>query len=86
MTSWERLWDRFIQEEIRHGSKNGGQHYGDDEENVSLSKKGKKKSKKGSNGGNKKNDEEKKDMNKVKCFSCHMIGNYVVKCPNKKKK
>ena len=48
---WERLWDDFIQEEIRRGSKNGGQHGGDDEENVVRSTMGKKKTKKGSKGG-----------------------------------
>jgi hypothetical protein len=55
--SWERLWDDFTQEEIRRGSKNAGQHDGDDEENVALAAKSKKNSKKGSKGGAKKRGE-----------------------------
>ena len=38
LLGWERLWDDFILEEIIRGSKNGGQHNGDDEENVSFNK------------------------------------------------
>lgn len=28
----------------------------------------------------------KRDMRKVKCFSCHQYENYARKCPNKNKK
>ena len=64
LPSRERLWDDFIQEEIRRGSKNGGQHNGDDEENVALLAKSKEKSnKKGSKNGNKQKGEGKKDLN-----------------------
>jgi hypothetical protein len=33
-----------------------------------------------------KGNEKKKDMRKVKCFSCHKTGHYVSQCLNKKKK
>jgi hypothetical protein len=43
-------------------------------------------SEKGPKGGNKPKGEGKKDMSKVKCFSCHKFGHYAGQCPNKKKK
>ena len=51
LPGWERLWDDFVQEEMRVGSKHVGQQQGDDEENVSLLEKGKKKSKKSHKSG-----------------------------------
>jgi hypothetical protein len=44
MPSWERLWDDFVQEELRHGSTSTSQqHGGDGEEDLALLAKGKKK-------------------------------------------
>jgi hypothetical protein len=90
MPSWERLWDDFVQEElrIRLGStiRQHGEDYGED---ISLSEKGKKKTKKGPKGGAKKQQkggEKERDMSKVKCFSCNKMGNYVVQCLNRKNK
>jgi hypothetical protein len=52
MPSWERLWDEFVQEELRVGSGSTSQQRGgDDEGNISLLEKGKKKTKKGPKGG-----------------------------------
>jgi len=94
MPSWERLWDDFVQEEMRKDSSSTSQHHvGDDEENVALFTKGKKKAKKsglkgGPKGGAKqlKEGEQKKDMSKVKCYACHKMGHYVGQCPHRKKK
>eukprot|EP01018_Ginkgo_biloba_P006803 Gb_22511 [translate_table: standard] len=41
---------------------------------------------KGPKGGAKRKGEQKKDMSKVKFFSCHKMGHYARQCPNKKKK
>jgi hypothetical protein len=52
MPSWERLWDDFVQEELRILSRSTSQqHGGDDGEDLALSAKGKKKTKKGPKGG-----------------------------------
>ena len=79
MPSWDRLWDAFIQEEIRRGYVQGNtSHNKDDEENVALAAKGKKKKfKKGSKGGTKQQDGEKEDMSKGKFFACQKFGH----CP-----
>lgn len=87
LSGWETLWYDFMQEEIRQGSKNGGQQNGDDEENVALAGKGKKKSKKGSKGGNKQKGEGKKDMSKSSALLVTrwgtMLGNVLIKRINK---
>ena len=56
MPSWERLWDDFVQEELRVGSTSSStQHGGGDTDTVALAAKGKKKfSKKGPKAGDKK--------------------------------
>jgi hypothetical protein len=64
----------------------GSSSTGNEENNVALAAKGKNKSKKGSNGGNKQKGEGKKDMSKVKCFTCHKFGHYAGQCSNKKNK
>lgn len=46
----EKLWDYFIQEEMRVGSKHAGQQQGEDEENVAFSGKGKGRANKSSSG------------------------------------
>jgi hypothetical protein len=52
MPKWERLWDDFVQEELRVGSLSTSQQRGgDDEGDLSLLAKGKKKTKKGLKGG-----------------------------------
>jgi hypothetical protein len=53
---------------------------------VALATTRKKKFKGGPKGGNNSKGEGKKDMRKVKCFSCHKFGHYAGQCPNKKKK
>jgi hypothetical protein len=73
LSDWKRLWDDFSQKETREEAIQGNQGKGDeDEENVALH------AKKGRGDG-------KKDVIKVKCFSCHKIGHYASQCPNKKK-
>lgn len=78
MPSWERLWDDFVQEELRVGSTSSStQHGGGDSDTVALAAKGKKKvSKKGSKAWDKKKSggEQQRDMSKVKCFACHKFG------------
>lgn len=70
---WEWLWNDCVQEEIQKQTKYGSHVKTEEEENISIAKKEHKaKGKKNlgwveSNLGGKK----KKDINKVKCFSCH---------------
>jgi hypothetical protein len=86
LPSWECLWDDFVQEETWRGYVHGSSSTGHEEENVALSTTSKKMFKKVPKGGQKPNGEGKKDMRKVKCFSCHKFGHYARQCPNKKKK
>jgi hypothetical protein len=89
MPSWERLWDDFVQEELKIGSGSTSQQRGrDDGEDLALSERGKKNTKKGPKGGAKqqqKGGEQQRDMSKVKCFACNKMGHYVGQCPNRKK-
>ena len=66
MTSWERLWDDFVQEELRFFSRSTSQWCGgDDEGDPAQLEKGKKKTKQGPKGGAKQQQrggEQKKDM------------------------
>jgi len=84
---WKRLWDDCIQEETQEESKSNKQEYEDDE-NLSLVSKTWKGKGKGSN--KKGNNEEstshpiKKDLSKIKCFTCHKFGHYTSQCPKKK--
>lgn len=59
---WERIWDDFMQEELRLDSRSTSQLHGEDEENVSLATKGQNKFMKGPNDGAKKKGEHKKNM------------------------
>jgi hypothetical protein len=79
LTDWERLWDDFIQEEIREESLYGGQRKGDDDENLSLAshaRTGKGKTKTNTSGEATSQNGKKKDMSKLKCFACHKFGHY----------
>lgn len=72
MPNWDRVWDDFIQEEIRRRYMQGSSSLvGEDEENVALAAKGRKgKAKKeGPKGGGKTHDQGKKkekNLSKVK--------------------
>jgi hypothetical protein len=91
MPSWERLWDDFVQEELRVGSGSSSQQRGEDgdEGDLALLAKGKKKTKQWPKGGAKQQQprqgEQQRDMSKVRCFACNQLGHYVGQCPNKKK-
>jgi hypothetical protein len=74
---WQRLWDDYIQEETREGSKAGKQENG--EENLALVGQAKGSKGRGSKQGG------KKDLRKVKCLSCHKTRHYASQCPEKKK-
>ncbi len=52
---------------------------------MDLMVKGKKNSKKGSKGGKNLVGEKKRDMSKVRCFTCNKFRHYVVICPHGKK-
>jgi hypothetical protein len=86
---WQRLWDDCIQEETREESK--GSKQGGSKENLSLVSKtrrgkGKGSSKKGNSDGGSSQRGKKKDLSKIKCFSCHKNGHYASQFPKKKKK
>ena len=71
LSNWERLWDDFIQEETREEDLRSNKLKGDgDEENLAhrskVTTKLNTREEGSSNGG-------KKDMDKVKCFTCHKI-------------
>jgi hypothetical protein len=94
MPSWERLWDDFVQEELRCSSGSSGQqHVAEGEEDLALWTKGKKKTGQGARQGPKRGAKpqesgsgQKRDMSKVKCFACKKMGHYVGQCPNRQKK
>jgi hypothetical protein len=81
-----RLWDDFVQEELRDEELNGGK-YKKDDENIPLANQVKKgKFKKMVDGESTSQDgKKKKDMSKVECFACHKFGHYAGQCSNKKK-
>jgi hypothetical protein len=79
LPDWHRLWDDFIQEETQEDSKRNKQGISD--ENLALVSntrkgKGKSSSKKGNGDGGSSQPRKKKDLSKIKCFSCHKKGNY----------
>jgi hypothetical protein len=92
MPSWERLWDDFVQEELKVGSRSSSQQQGGDGEegDLALMAKGKKKTKQCPKGGAKqqqpRHGEQQRDMSKVRCFACNQLRHYIGQCPNKKKK
>jgi hypothetical protein len=85
LPDWTRLWDDFVQEELRDEDMNGGR-YKNDDENLALAIQAKKgKFKKTASGESTSQDDKKRDMRKVKCFACHKFGHYASQYPNKKK-
>jgi hypothetical protein len=91
MPTWERMWDDFVQEEIRLAAEASGQQQtvsGD--ENLALWTKGKKKTNCGGRQGPKfgappqggessssSNSGQRRDMSTVRCFACGEMGHYV---------
>jgi hypothetical protein len=94
MPTWERLWDDFVQEELRCSSGSSGQqHTPEGDEDLALWSKGKKKigegARQGPKGGTQPQESgsgQKKDISKVRCFACGEMGHYVGQCPKRKKK
>jgi hypothetical protein len=75
---WQRLWDDFVQEEIRIGQAGpSSSTHTEEEEGLALT--GKAKGKKKRKGG-KKNI----DFSKVKCFHCHKMGHFASQCLREK--
>jgi hypothetical protein len=80
--SWERLWDDFVQDELRCNSGYSiQQHIAKGEEDLALWTKGKKKASKSVRQGPKigakpqeSGSGQKRDMSKVKCFACKRMG------------
>jgi len=83
LPNFDRLWDDFIQEEIREESP-VGQQVGDDE-NISLVSK-ERRSKENTSGESTPQGGKKKYLSKVKCFACHKSGHYASQCPERKKR
>lgn len=74
LPNWQRLWDDRIQEETREEPKERKQ---EDGENLALVDQTKRSKGQGSKEGG------KKDLRRVKCFACHMMGHYASQCPEK---
>jgi hypothetical protein len=93
MPTWERLWDDFVQKELRCSYGSSGQHrISEGDEDLVIWSKEKKKvgkgTKQGPKGGAKSQENgsgQKRDMSKVKCVACKKMGHYVGQCPNRKK-
>jgi hypothetical protein len=94
MRTWERLWDDFVQEELRCISRSSGlQCISEGDEDLALWTKGKKKTDRGARQGPKGGAKpqhsgggQERDMSTVRCFSCGEMGHYAGQCPKKKKK
>jgi hypothetical protein len=88
MPTWERMWDDFVQEEIRLAAEASGQQQtvsGDEE--LALWTKGKKKTGRGGRQGPKfgappqggessSSSGQRRDMSTVRCFACGEMGHY----------
>lgn len=71
LPDWEKLWDDFVQEEIRESGQRGDQkNRFKEEENLALARKAKKNDKKGTSEGSSSKGEKKRDPSQVKCFAC----------------
>jgi hypothetical protein len=101
MPTWERMWDDFVQEEIRLAAEASGQQQQQQTvqgvEDLALWTKGKKKTGRGGRqgpkfgappqGGESSNSSgQRRDMSTVRCFACGEMGHYAGQCPKKKKK
>jgi hypothetical protein len=101
MPSWERMWDDFVQEEIRLAAEAFGQQQQQQQtisgdEDLALWTKGKKKTGRGGwqgpkfgappQGESSNNSGQRRDMSTVRCFACGEMGHYAGQCPKKKKK
>ena len=67
LRKWDCLWDDFTQEETKRRYIQGSSSTAPEEEDVALAMKGKKKFKRG---------EQKKDLSKVRCFTCNEYEHY----------
>jgi hypothetical protein len=98
MPTWERMWDDFVQEEIRLVAKAYGQQQTvSGEESLTLWTKGKKNIGHGGRQGPKfgappqggessSSSGQRRDMSIVRCFACGKMGHYAGQHPKKKKK
>ena len=87
LPDWEQLWLNLMQEEIRWSTRDGSSSKDDDEENMALASKARKGKGKASHfKSNSSHGGKMGDKSKVRCFTCHEMGNYVTNCPSKKSK
>jgi hypothetical protein len=100
MPTWERMWDDFVQEEIRLVAKASGQQQQQSVsgvEDIAFWTKGKKKTGRGGRQGPKfgappqggesnNNSGQKRDVSTVRCFACGEMGHYAGQCAKKKRK
>jgi hypothetical protein len=99
MPTWERMWNDFVQEEIRLAAEASGQQQQQTVqgvEDLALWTKGKKKTSRGGRQGPKfgappqggesnSSSGQRRDMSTVSCFTCGEMGHYAGQCPKKKK-
>ena len=69
---------------MRVGSSQSYYQHDEEEENISLVRKGKGKGKNIFRGGVTSKGEKKKDMNKFRCYTCNQFRHYVGRCKNEK--
>jgi hypothetical protein len=85
LPDWSRLWDDFVQEELRDEELNGGRTRMMMRTFLFPSRKRRESSRRFPVESLPLKMDKKKDMRKVKCFSCHKFGHYARQCLNKKK-
>jgi hypothetical protein len=72
LPDWQRLWDDFVQEEIRIGQAGpSSSTHVEEEEGLALTNKAKGKNKR-------KGGKKSIDFSKVKCFQCHKMGHFAL--------